>query len=92
MTWMGEIIRPTIQAIDRLKSMKVILDLPDEQQTDEILYRALAQVTEAVRDLTSLLDDFEDFQETLALGLSAEFRKDIEAAKLASIANETRSS
>ena len=95
-----------------LASMRTVLDLADEEQTDELLYRALARAswtvegldemlkagerlfkhgylpqqewpTDVIRDLNLLLEDFEDFQETLALGMSAEFREELEAAKAA---------
>ena len=103
-----------------LDSMRLILDLPDEQQIDELLYQALsysswvvdsmesllkagAQALKAgalttndwpesvVTDLQTLFDDFDDFQETIALGLSEEFRKEIEAAKVATTPTESQS-
>ena len=103
-----------------LASMRQILDLPDEQQTDDLLYQALAHASwvvesmnnlletgaqtfkegalkpidwpeDLVAELQALLDDFDDFQETIALGLSEEFRKEVEAAKLATAPTESRS-
>jgi hypothetical protein len=103
-----------------LESMRTVLDLSDDEQTDEVMYRALAHTswtiealhavlktgrrlfrkgylpekqwpTGLIHDLDSLLEDFEDFQETLALGVSAEFRAALEAAKLASTSTEHRS-
>jgi hypothetical protein len=94
--------------------------LPDEQQTDDILYRALTDASwvvdilskilktgdqlfnkgslsetewppDVVRELASLEEGFEDLQETLALGVSAEFRQELEAAKIALDTNEDRS-
>jgi hypothetical protein len=93
-----------------LRDWQGILDLPDEQQTDELLYEVLARVTwildqvglvvrsgtklakegrlsakdwpdALVRDVAELVDGFEDLQETLALGLSPKFRKELESAR-----------
>ena len=36
---------------------------------------------ELVQEITALLDDFEDVQETIALGLSEEFKKELESAR-----------
>jgi hypothetical protein len=103
-----------------LTSMRQILDLTDEQQTDDLLYQALAHASwvvdsmnnlletgaqvfkegalkpiewpeDVVAELQTLLEDFDDFQETIALGLSDEFRKELEAAKLATTPTESRS-
>jgi hypothetical protein len=103
-----------------LTSMRQILDLPDEQQTDDLLYQALAYASwvvesmssllnagsqvfregalksldwpdDLVAELQTLLDDFDDFQETIALGLSEEFRKELEEAKIAINPTESRS-
>jgi hypothetical protein len=89
---------------------KSFLDLPDDQQTDELLYEILAQVTwivnalgmvvrsgdellkagrmsirdwpqNLVREVAELVEAFEDLQETLALGLSAGFRRQLESAR-----------
>jgi hypothetical protein len=93
-----------------LRGMTWILDLPDEEQTDDLLYQALicatwvveslgglieegAQLVEAGRIPTSfwpedvvsrlrqMVEEFEDVQEAVGLGLSDEFRKQLESAK-----------
>jgi len=100
--------------------MGKILGLPDEQQTDDLLYQALAHSNWAVESMNALLetgaealkkgvltamdwpedvvaelqtrlDDLDDFQETIALGLSEEFRKELDAAKVATTPTESRS-
>jgi hypothetical protein len=103
-----------------LTSMRTILDFPDEQQTEDLLYQALAYSSwvvdsmtallaagaqasgtgalsptdwpeDVIAELQTLLDDFDDFQETIALGLSEEFHQELERAKLATTPTESRS-
>jgi hypothetical protein len=93
-----------------LRDMNAILDLSDESQTDDLLYRTLTSVTWIVDSMTFILDEgtkmaaaeripasdwppgliteirelveeFEDIQEALGLGLSDEFKKQVELAK-----------
>jgi hypothetical protein len=102
------IVRDLGRAI--LPEMRAVLDLPDEQQTDELLYETLARLTwivdvvgqvvrsgdqfsrkgrlsakewppSVVREMSELVADFEELQESIALGLSAEFRKELETAR-----------
>lgn len=94
-----------------LRDMQSVLDLPDEQQTDELLSLTLVRATwfvdslgffvktgddlfekgallpkdwpsEIVSELITLVDDFEDLQESVALGLSEEFKKELESARV----------
>jgi hypothetical protein len=93
-----------------LRGMTWILDLPDEEQTDDLLYQALISATwvveslgglieegarlvetgripasvwpdEVVSQLRQMVEEFEDVQEAVGLGLSDEFRKLLESAK-----------
>ena len=97
-----------------LRGMTWILDLPDEEQTDDLLYQALISATwvveslsglieegarlveagrirpsvwpdEAVSQLRQMVEEFEDVQEAVGLGLSDEFRKQLESAKSAAL-------
>jgi hypothetical protein len=92
------------------RDMQAVLDLPDEQQTDELLSVILVRATwvveslgavmkggaelfekgaflahdwplELVREVVELVENFEDVQESIALGLSEEFKKDLESAR-----------
>src|SRR5271170_6008405 len=93
-----------------LRDLQAVLDLSDEQQTDELVSITLARVSfvldslgffvktgddlfekgallpqdwppEIVSELMTLVDDFEDLQESIALGLSEEFKKELESAR-----------
>jgi hypothetical protein len=93
-----------------LRGMTWILDLPDEEQTDDLLYQALISASwvaeslgglieegarlveagripanvwpdEVVLQLRQMVEEFEDVQEAVGLGLSDEFRKQLESAK-----------
>jgi hypothetical protein len=98
---LGRVVLPDWQAV---------LDLPDEQQTNDLLYESLARVTwiveilgllirsgdalakkgrlsarnwpqDLVREVAEVAENYEDLQETIALGLSAGFRKELESAR-----------